>query len=97
VFQWSLVFTLTGLYYICTPGATGEAGGIRDLRGSHRKMFDIEEEIEIYAESEFDPREEAQRFFASNGEAEVTRKLNEMTGVQVRAHWFICSSEKHEL
>jgi hypothetical protein len=46
-------------------------------------MFDIEEEIELYADPDFDPKVEAQRFFASNGESEVTRKLNEMTGVQV--------------
>ena len=48
-------------------------------------MFNIREQIELFADPAFSPKVEAQRFFAANGEADVARKLNEMTGIQVNS------------
>lgn len=66
-------------------------------------MFTIDDVIEHFAEPDFNPREEAQTFFKSNSEAEVTKKVNEMTGIQVTTQAtvltvhdiFTVASEKH--
>lgn len=46
-------------------------------------MFSLEEQIDTYADIYYSAEQHAQYFFSTNAETEVTRKLNEMAGVQV--------------
>lgn len=58
------------------------------------EMFSIEDQIDVFADPAFNPKAEAQRFFASNGESEVNRKLNEMSGIQVSLFTLFLSFSK---
>ena len=45
-------------------------------------MFTLDDKIEIFTDGRFSAEAAAQHFFATYGEAEVTRKLGEMSGLQ---------------
>ena len=45
-------------------------------------MFSLEDQIEIYVDEHFDASAAAQHFFASYGETEITKRLNDMSKVQ---------------
>ena len=42
----------------------------------------LDEQIEIYTDPHFDAQASAQRFFASYGEQEIAKKLNDMSRIQ---------------
>jgi hypothetical protein len=46
-------------------------------------MFSLEEQIANYADVHFNAEHNAQYFFSTNAETEVTRQLNELAGIQV--------------
>ena len=45
-------------------------------------MFSLESQIEPYTDENFSAEVEAQHFFKSYGEADITKKLNEMSTIQ---------------
>ena len=45
-------------------------------------MNSIEDQIDTFIDPDFNAEEAARQFFASNTENELSRKLNEMTGIQ---------------
>jgi hypothetical protein len=45
-------------------------------------MFSLDAQIKPYMDESFSAEAEAQHFFKSYGEAEITKKLNEMTTIQ---------------
>ena len=45
-------------------------------------MNSIEDQIDTFIDPDFNAEEAARHFFASNTENELSRKLNEMTGIQ---------------
>ena len=47
-------------------------------------MQQLEDQIEFYADDHFDPSHTAQHFFASFGEAEISKKRNDMTKIQLQ-------------
>ncbi len=46
-------------------------------------MYSLEDQIELYIDENFSAEAAAQHFFASYGEAEITKKLNEMGNIQL--------------
>ncbi len=55
-------------------------------------MFSLDDQIDVYADPQFNAEQNAQFFFSTHAETEVTRQLNELAGVQVRfLSWqYIC-------
>lgn len=45
-------------------------------------MFSLDAQIKPYVDENFSAEGEAQHFFKSYGETEITKKLNEMTAIQ---------------
>ena len=46
-------------------------------------MFSLEEQIANYSDVHFNAEHNAQYFFSTHAETEVTRQLNELAGIQV--------------
>ena len=46
-------------------------------------MFSLDDQIDIYADTHFNAEQHAQFFFSTHQENEVSRHLNELSGVQV--------------
>lgn len=53
-----------------------------NLFNEQRTMFSLEDQIEIYTDEHFDASAAAQHFFASYGESEITKRLNDMSKLQ---------------
>lgn len=51
-------------------------------RNEETKMLSRDEEIEIYTENKFSPEAAAQNFFASYSEAEISKRLNDLSMLQ---------------
>lgn len=60
-------------------------------------MFtNLEDQIEIYTDSTFDAKASAQRFFASYGEQEITKRLNDMSKIQQNIESVLKTSVKSQ-
>lgn len=46
-------------------------------------MFSLEDQIDVYADTQFNAEQHAQFFFSTHAETDVPRQLNELAGVQV--------------
>jgi len=52
-------------------------------------MFSLDDQIDVYADTQFNAEQHAQFFFSAHAETEVPRQLNELAGVQVRLTFYI--------
>ena len=52
-------------------------------------MFSLDDQIDVYADTQFNAEQHAQFFFSTHAETEVPRQLNELAGVQVRLTFYI--------
>ena len=51
-------------------------------------MFSVTEQIELFADDNYNATVAVQQFFASKNENEINRKINEMSKIQVEVYFY---------